>query len=90
MTIPNHNTAQRRKSLVDRIERLETERASISADIRDVLAEAKGQGFCTKALRQIIKDRKLEASEREEHEHVVHTYRLALGMVQGELFEEAV
>lgn len=77
-------------SIVDRIESLEQHKANIAADIKEIFAEAKRGGFCIKALRQILKDRKQEAAQREEHEHVVHTYRIALGMVQCELFEEGV
>lgn len=90
MTLQNHNSAQQLKAYIERLEKLEEEKAEIAADIKDIFAEAKGGGFCTKAIRQILKDRKQAAAEREEHEHVVHTYRIALGMVQGELFEEAV
>ncbi len=68
------------RSVVERIERLTEERAGIAADIRDVFAEAKGNGFDGKALRQIIKLRAKDASEREEEETVLETYLLALGM----------
>lgn len=90
MTLQNHNSAQQLKSYVQRLEKLNEEKAGIDADIKDIFAEAKGGGFDIKAIRQILKDRKQGAAAREEHEHVVHTYRLALGMVQGELFEGGV
>lgn len=69
------------KSIIGRVEKLEEEKAGISADIRDVFAEAKGNGFDTKAIRQIIKLRKMDASEREEQETMLDTYMRALGML---------
>ncbi len=75
------------KSIIGRVEKLEEEKAGISADIRDVFAEAKGNGFDVKAIRSIIKIRKMDASEREEAETILDTYLLALGMVPE--FEEA-
>lgn len=71
------------KSIIDRIENLEEEKAGISADIRDVYSESKGSGFDTKAIRAIIKLRKLDASEREEQEAVLDVYMRAMGMVDG-------
>ena len=76
------------KSIIGRVEKLEEEKAGISADIRDVFAEAKGNGFDTKAIRTIIKMRKMDASEREEAETILDTYLHALGMID-ELEEEA-
>ncbi len=75
------------KSIIGRVEKLEEEKTSISADIRDVFAEAKGSGFDVKAIRQIIKIRKLDAQELEEQETIFDTYRRALGMLP-ELDEE--
>jgi uncharacterized protein (UPF0335 family) len=75
------------KSIIGRVEKLEEEKAGISADIRDVFAEAKGNGFDIKAIRTIIKMRKLDASEREEQETILDTYLNALGMLPD--FEEA-
>lgn len=75
------------KSIIARVERLEEEKAGLGADIRDVFAEAKGNGFDTKALRTIIKMRKLDAAEREEAETVLQTYLRAIGM-QPDLFDE--
>lgn len=73
--------ADQLRSIVERIERLEEEKSGIAADIRDVFSEAKGNGFDVKALRQIVKLRKIEVSEREEQEHILDTYRRALGML---------
>jgi uncharacterized protein (UPF0335 family) len=68
------------KSLIERIERLEEEKAALSADIKEVYAEAKGQGFDTKIMRQVIRIRKLEGAERQEQEAVLDLYLSALGM----------
>ena len=64
-----------------RIERLEEEKKTIADDIRDVYAEAKGNGFDTKALRTIIRMRKQDANERAEEETILETYMQALGML---------
>ncbi len=62
------------KSIIARVESLEQEKTAIGADIRDVFAEAKGNGFDVKAIRTIIKIRKMDASEREEQTTVLETY----------------
>lgn len=69
------------KSIIGRVEKLEEEKNAIGADIREVFAEAKGNGFDTKAIRTIVKLRKMDASEREEQETILDTYRRALGML---------
>jgi uncharacterized protein (UPF0335 family) len=69
------------KAIIERIERLEEEKKTISDDIRDVYAEAKGNGFDTKALRTIIRMRKQDANERAEQETILETYMQALGML---------
>jgi uncharacterized protein (UPF0335 family) len=71
------------KAIVERIERLEEEKKTISDDIRDVYAEAKGNGFDVKALRTIIRMRKQDANERAEQETILETYMQALGMLAG-------
>ena len=68
------------KAFVERIERLEEEKKATSDDIRDVYAEAKGTGFDTKALRSIVRLRKLDTDERREQQEVLDTYLHALGM----------
>lgn len=68
------------KSVISRVEKLEEEKAGIAADIRDVFTEAKANGFDVKAIRQILKLRKLDESEREEQETVLDVYKRALGM----------
>jgi uncharacterized protein (UPF0335 family) len=69
------------KAFVERIERLEEEKKTISDDIRDVYAEAKGNGYDVKALRTIVRLRKQDADERREHETILETYMHALGML---------
>jgi uncharacterized protein (UPF0335 family) len=69
------------KSIIARVEKLEEEKTSIAADIRDVFAEAKGNGFDVKAIRDILKIRKMDAQELEEQETIFDTYRRALGML---------
>jgi uncharacterized protein (UPF0335 family) len=69
------------KSVIERVERLEEEKKTISDDIRDVYAEAKGNGFDVKALRTIVRLRKQDANERQEQETILETYMQALGMV---------
>ena len=76
------------RSIIQRIEKLEEEKAAIGADVKEVYAEAKGNGFDTKAIRQIIRLRKMDESDREEQELVLDTYKRALGM-QPDLFDEA-
>ena len=68
------------KSLVERIERLEEERTALGADIREVIAEAKGQGFDTKIMRQVIRMRRLDKADRQEQEAILDLYLSALGM----------
>ena len=72
--------AERLRSFVERIERLEEERAALGADIREVYSEAKGVGFDTKVLRQLIRLRKLDSQDRQEQEAVLDLYKSALGM----------
>lgn len=69
------------KAIVERIERLEEEKKTISDDIKDVYAEAKGNGYDTKALRTIVRMRKQDANERAEQETILETYMQALGML---------
>jgi uncharacterized protein (UPF0335 family) len=69
------------KAFVERIERLEEEKKATADDIRDVYAEAKATGFDVKALRTIVRLRKVDADERKEHEAVLETYMHALGML---------
>ncbi|MFZ5732817.1 MAG: DUF2312 domain-containing protein [Pseudomonadota bacterium] len=69
------------KAIIERVERLEEEKKAISDDIKDVYAEAKGNGFDVKALRTIVRLRKQDADERQEQETILETYMQALGMI---------
>jgi uncharacterized protein (UPF0335 family) len=76
-----HNSRAQLRSIVERVERLEEEKKAIADDIKDVFAEAKANGFDSKALRHIIKLRKQDKTARDEFEAIVDTYMVALGMV---------
>ena len=69
------------RAYIERVERLEEEKKTISDDIRDVYAEAKAVGYDVKALRTIVRLRKQDADERKEYETVLETYMHALGML---------
>ncbi len=69
------------RQFIQRIERLEEEKKNVAQDIKEIFAEAKGTGFDAKIMRQIIKMRKKEASEIEEEEFLLDTYRRAMGML---------
>jgi uncharacterized protein (UPF0335 family) len=71
------------KAIVERIEKLEEEKKTISDDIRDVYGEAKANGFDVKALRAIVRLRKIEPTEREEQDAILETYMHALGMLKA-------
>jgi uncharacterized protein (UPF0335 family) len=72
--------AQRLRSFIERIERLEEEKAALAADIREVYAEAKGDGFDVKTMRQIVRLRKLDSADRAEQEALLDLYKAALGL----------
>ncbi len=73
-------TAGRLKSLIERIERLEEEKAELAADIKDIYGEAKATGFDVKAIRKIVGLRKIELEKRREAEMILETYKAAIGM----------
>ena len=73
-------SAERLKSFVERIEKLEDERHAIGGDIRDVYSEAKGVGYDVKIMRRIVSLRKMDAADRDEQEALLDTYKHALGM----------
>jgi uncharacterized protein (UPF0335 family) len=80
-TISSDSVAQDQlRAFVERIERMEEEKKAISDDIKEIYAEAKGNGFDTKVLRQIIRIRKQDRSERMEQEALLDLYMAALGM----------
>lgn len=74
-------TAEHLRSYIERIERLEEEKAALATDIREVFAEAKANGYDSKTMRQVIKLRKMEPSDRDEQEYLLDTYCRALGML---------
>ncbi len=80
MTSVRGVSAERLRSFVERIERLEEEKAALAGDIREVYSEAKGSGFDVKVMRQVMRLRKLDKSARDEQEAVLETYLRALGM----------
>jgi len=72
--------ADRLRSFIERIERLEEEKAALAGDVREVFAEAKSSGFDTKIMREILKLRKMEKADRQEQEELLDLYKRALGM----------
>lgn len=91
MTEPGHNSgdetaqwgnisAERLRSLIERIERLDEERKALGSDIKDIYVEAKSAGFDVKVMRQLIRIRKQEPADVEEQETLLDVYRRAIGM----------
>ena len=74
-------TGDQLKSYIERIERLEEEKKALAEDVKEVYAEAKGNGFDTKIMRQLIRLRKMDASDRAEQEELLDLYKNAIGMV---------
>lgn len=74
-------TAEQLRTYIERIERLEEEKKNVSQDIREVFAEAKGNGFDVKTMRTILKLRKIDANDLQEQEYLLDTYKRALGML---------
>ncbi len=68
------------RSYIERIERLEDEKAALAADIREIYSEARGNGFDVRAMRQLIRLRKLDAQDRAEREALLDLYRSAVGV----------
>ncbi len=73
--------AEQLRLFIERIERLEEEKKGIADDIRDVYAEAKGQGYDSKTMRTIVRLRRMEKDARDEADALLETYRTALGLV---------
>lgn len=69
------------RSIIERIERMEEEKKVISDDIKDIYAEAKGNGYDVKALRTLVRMRKQDPNERAEAETILELYMHALGMI---------
>jgi uncharacterized protein (UPF0335 family) len=72
--------AERLKSFIERIERLEEEKSALTADIREIYSEAKGTGFDTRIMRQIVRLRKMDDADRQEQQAILDTYKKALGL----------
>lgn len=72
--------ADQLRLFIERIERLEEEKKGIADDIREVYSEAKGQGYDTKIMRQIVRLRRMEKNDRDEMDALLDTYRAALGL----------
>ncbi len=83
------STRDQLRAFIERIERLEEEKAALAVDIREVYAEAKAMGFDAKTLRTVIRIRKQDDHERQEQEALLATYMIALGMVPSEETEGA-
>ncbi len=73
-------SGQRLKAFIERVERLEEEKAALAEDIKDIMAEAKGTGFDTKTMRKIIRLRKMDKQKRDEEEELLALYSAAIGM----------
>lgn len=78
---PGGIAADQLRSIIERIERLEEEKAAIANDVKEVYAEAKGNGYDVKILRQVVRIRKQDKAERQEQEAILDVYLSALGMV---------
>ena len=72
---------ERLRSFIERIERLEEERRTLGADIKEVYAEAKGNGFDAKIMRQLIRLRRMDKDDLDEQESLLDVYKRALGML---------
>ena len=73
-------SAERLKSFVERIERLEEEKSALAGDIREIYAEAKGTGFDGRILRQVVRLRKMDRADRQEQEELLELYKRALDL----------
>ena len=81
MSIEGHNvTDDRLRLLIERVERLEEEKAAIADDIKDVFLEAKAVGYDAKIMKQVIRLRKMQPDDRREMETILDLYKSALGM----------
>lgn len=76
-------SAKQLRQYIERIERLEEEKAAIAEDVKDVYAEAKGNGYDVKTMRQLVRLRKMKPHERNEQESLLDIYKSALGMDLG-------
>ena len=72
---------QQLKTIIERIEKLEEEKAAIASDIKDVYSEAQSNGFDKKALKVVVNLRRKDAAKRAEEQAILETYMSALGMI---------
>ena len=79
-SVPGGATGARLRSFIERIERLEEDKAAVMEDMKEVFAEAKSDGFDVKIMRQILKIRKMDDADRAEQEALLETYMSAIGM----------
>lgn len=80
METMDNSAAEQLRSIVERIERLEEEKANIASDIKEVYSEAKSLGYDTKIIRKVISLRKKQPHELEEEEQLMTLYRMAIGL----------
>ncbi len=73
-------TAERLLSFIERVERLEEEKSEVQEQIKEVLSEAKGEGYDVKIMRQLLRLRKMKPHDRAEQEELLETYKTAIGM----------
>ena len=89
MAVEDSVSQDQLRAFIERIERMEEEKSAIAADIKEIYAEAKGNGFDTKILRQIVRIRKQDHNERMEQEAILELYMQALGMATAPRESEA-
>ncbi len=89
MSGPGGVAGDRLRSLVERIERIEEDIKGLNEDKKDVYAEAKGEGYDVKTLREVVRLRKQDESEREEHDSLLDLYLHALGSARAPIAEAA-
>lgn len=75
-------------SYVSRIERLEDQKQETAEDIKEVFSEAKSEGFCVKTMKKVIKLRKMDTEDRLMEEDLLDEYKIAVGLTQGDFFED--
>ena len=74
------NAQSQLRSIIERVERLEADKAAVAADIKEVYLEAKGNGFDTSIIRAVIRERKMDRAKRDEKQALIDLYMSALGM----------
>lgn len=78
-----NRSAEQLRALVERVESLEEEKASVAARAREIYAEAKAHGYCVKTMRALVRERRLDPDERAERDAMLALYREALGALDG-------